>query len=139
MSSQYETFEHTADIGLRASADSLEELFAALGQALANYICPVSQVRRSQSRPLNVKADDLESLAVDFLGEVLGVVQFDHFMVAEARVSKMTSTEIWVDLLGEGYDPTRHEIAAEVKGVTYHQLKVEQQAGRWVASVLLDI
>ena len=139
MTSNCETFEHTADVGLKAQADSLEELFCALAQGLGNYICPNSQVRKNQSRPLTVKADDLESLAVDFLGEVLGVVQFDHFLVAEVHVSKITDTEIWAQVIGEPYDPTRHEISAEVKAVTYHQLQVARQDDKWVANVILDI
>ncbi len=139
MTSHCETFEHTADIGLAAQADSVDELFAALGEGLANYIGRASQVRKNETRPLNVKADDLESLAVDYLGEVLGVVQFDHFLVAEIRVTKITDTELWADLLGEPFDPTRHEISAEVKAVTYHQLKVARQDDKWVARVLLDI
>ena len=42
-------------------------------------------------------------------------------------------------LRGELVDPERHELEHEVKAITYHGLKVEQQADQWLAEVIVDI
>jgi SHS2 domain-containing protein len=40
---------------------------------------------------------------------------------------------------GEPWDPDRHELDHEVKAITYHGLKVEQEAGGWLAELIVDI
>ena len=40
---------------------------------------------------------------------------------------------------GEPLDPARHELAREVKAITYHELRVEQTADGWLAEVIVDI
>jgi SHS2 domain-containing protein len=139
MSGHCETFEHTADVGLRARADTPAELMAALAEGLAEFICPRGQVQPDQTRSLEVSAEDREALAVDFLWEVMSLILFDHFVVADVRVEHADETSVRAVLSGQLYDPARHELAAEVKAVTYHQLKVARQADGWVAEVILDL
>ena len=116
-------------------SNKVDELFTARRRT-CNYI---GRLPCERMHPPSTSRPTTRITAVDYLGEVLGVVQFDHFLVAEIRVTKITDTELWADLLGEPFDPTRHEISAEVKAVTYHQLKVARQDDKWVARVLLDI
>ena len=139
MAKHCETFDHTADVGLTARADSLGELFEALAEGLAEVICPRSQVSPESVRSASCQAEDVEALAVDFLSEVLGVLQGDHFMVAEVSVSEMSEHSVTAELAGQPYDPTRHEISTEVKAVTYHQLSVTQAGPAWTARVILDL
>ena len=41
---------------------------------------------------------------------------------------------------GEPLDPTRHQLAREVKAITYHGLHAEKQPdGTWFAEVIVDI
>ena len=40
---------------------------------------------------------------------------------------------------GEPYDPDRHQLSHEVKAITYHELRVEQVDGEWLAEVIVDI
>ncbi len=40
---------------------------------------------------------------------------------------------------GEPLDHTRHELAHEVKAITYHGLRVERTADGWLAEVIVDI
>ena len=154
MARHCETFDHTADVGLAAWADSLGELLAALAEGLADVICVRSLIRPAEVRKLDVEAQDPESLAVDFLSRVLYIFAVDGFLPAEASVRVLTGggqgggqaggqgggrTAISAELAGETYDPNRHEIRTEVKAVTYHQLKIAHDGGRWVGRVILDL
>ena len=145
MARHCETFDHTADVGLTAWADSLGELLAALAEGLTDVICVRSEIRPATVRKLDVEAQDPEALAVDFLSRVLYIFAVDGFLLAEASVRVLAGgqgggwTAISAELAGETYDPARHEIRTEVKAVTYHQIKIAPEGGRWVGRVILDL
>ena len=42
-------------------------------------------------------------------------------------------------LAGEGIDRGRHQAGTDVKAVTLHRFEVVDEAGRWRASVVLDV
>jgi len=135
----FEHFEHTADVGIAAWGDSFGELYEALAEGLAEFICARPTVTASQERELTVQAEDAEALAVDFLSAVLNLIQVDRFMVARVRVTEAGEHHIEATLLGEPYNPARHEIHTEVKAVTYHLLRVAKEADRWTGRVVLDL
>ncbi|MCK4601901.1 MAG: archease, partial [Phycisphaerae bacterium] len=139
MAKHCETFDHPADVGLAAKADTLGELFEALAEGLAEVICPRRQVARAETRWVSAAAEDLEALAVDFLSEVMAAIQEDHFMVTAVQVEEISDRAVTVALTGEPYDPARHEIKIEVKAVTYHQLLVAREDGGWAGRVILDL
>jgi SHS2 domain-containing protein len=142
MAGHCETFDHTADVGLTAWADSLGELLAALAEGLTDVICVRSRICPAVVRKLDVEAQDPEALAVDFLSRILYIFAVDGFLLAEASVRVLAGgglTAISAELAGETYDPNRHEIRTEVKAVTYHQIKIAPEGGRWVGRVILDL
>ena len=139
MAHECHTFEHPADVGLEATADTLAELYAAMAEALADFICPRSGVQARQRRTISVQAEDAEALAVDFLSAVAGVIQTDRFAVASVDVTGATQNAVEAQIAGEALDPGRHDIHTEVKAVTYHLLKVAHEHGRWTGRVILDL
>jgi len=138
LAKHWETFDHPADIGLAARGDSLGELLEALGEGLARQTCP-GAVSPTASKTVSVEADDVESLTVDFLGELLRLFELQRFLIARVRVTACDRTSVSAELDGETYDPARHELDAEVKAVTYHQLTIGRQDDGWVGRVILDV
>jgi SHS2 domain-containing protein len=139
MAKHCETFDHTADVGLAAEGDTLAELFEALAEGLADYICPRAQVVPRQTRRIHVRSEDVEALAVDFLCEVMVALESDKFAIASVKVTDANDSAVSAGLAGEPVDPARHEFHTEVKAVTYHRLSVRQADGRWTGRVILDI
>ena len=139
MSKECHTFDHPADVGLAARGDSLGELFEALAEGLADFTCLRKTVHPAESREVEARAEDREDLAHDLLSAVLAEIQERRFMVASVSVTQATATEVRAELRGESYDPARHDIRAEVKAVTYHQLTVLQEGGQWRGTVILDL
>lgn len=139
MTRGHRTIEHTADIGLEAWGDSLADMMAGLAEGLAELVCPPRHVQPLRRVQLRVQAEDPEALAVDFLSAVLGRVQVDRFVVhlVEARQDGPCGLE--AVLVGEPYDPSRHELEQEIKAVTYHQVRAVCEGGRWLGRVFLDI
>jgi len=139
MSGRCETFDHTADVGLSAHADSPEELLEVLAECMCDQVCPRKNVAPDSEREISVEAPDFEALTVDFLDAVLGAIQIDRFAVASVKVTGVTQTSASAELLGTDLDPRRHEILTEIKAVTYHELEALERGGQWTARVILDL
>lgn len=138
--SPWKVVEHTADVGLEATGDSLEE---AIEEAIAGFgglVCPEGDVQATASRRLEVQARDLDDLVVDLLDEVNYVHQVDHLVPAEATVDLHRTGEGYrldLELRGEAYDPDRHGHLMEIKATTYHGLEVTEEPAR--IAVLFDV
>ncbi len=135
----YETFEHTADLGIRASADTRQGLFAEMGLALFSVIVAnLDEVRPVVRRTLRVEGQDPEYLLVDWLSELLYL--YEHASYAASRIDVAFDADgMAAELAGEKLDAARHRREHEVKAVTYHELRVEQTSDGWMAEVILDI
>jgi len=139
MTKHCDTFEHTADVGLEAHADTQAELYEALAEGLANLVCPVDLVTPDRTFELDVESGDAELLAVDFLAKVLTLIHTERVCIRDVEVRCDRPTALRARLGAEPIDPGRHELGEEIKGVTYHGLEVSQHGSRWYARVLLDL
>jgi SHS2 domain-containing protein len=54
-------------------------------------------------------------------------------------IETIDETRLSARLAGERLDYDRHEFETEIKAVTYHQLTVRQENGRWSARVIFDV
>jgi SHS2 domain-containing protein len=135
----YEFFEHTADLGLRVRAADLDTLFAEAARALFTAIVDnLDAVRPLQRVDVTLTGTDREYLLFDWLKALLYRFDAEHLVFGrfEVRINAggLTGT-VW----GEPLDPDRHELGHEVKAITYHGLRVEPEAGGWLAEVIVDI
>ena len=139
MAKQKETFEHTADIGVNASADTLGELFEALAEAMADIIFVREQVKPKHVNLIAIESEDVEALAIDFLQKELTLIQADRFLPSKVNVIEIDEEHLRAELHGELFDSSRHEFNTEIKAVTYHQLVVEKRNDRWFARIIFDV
>ncbi len=135
----YETFEHTADLGLRVWADDPHALFADAARGLFSMIVTdLDSIRPSLSVPVAVEGELSELLLLDWLNELLYLYDVRHLLLCRFEI-EFGPTGLVATAHGEPIDPARHQLDHEVKAITYHGLKLEQQAGRWLAEVIVDI
>jgi SHS2 domain-containing protein len=135
----YELFEHTADIGLRIRAAGLDELFAEAGRALFSLlVANPGSVRLVDEFEVEIAGDRCDDLLFDWLAELLYKFDVEHVLAAQFEVN-VNSQGLRAVVRGEPVDRDRHELDMEVKAITYHGLKVEQQDGQWLAEVIVDI
>lgn len=135
----HEIFEHTADVGIRARADSPAELFAEAARGLFLLMIEnIEAVQPVDELTFEICADDVEGLFHDWLAELLFAFNGRRMALCEFCVglddSKLTATA-----RGEPIDPDRHQIAVEVKAITWCGLKVESGPDGWLAEVVVDI
>ena len=140
MNTMFETFDHTADLGLRIRAGDLNTLFAEAGLALGSILVedPAS-VQPVRQVAIDLPADEVEYLMFDWLRAILYHFEVDHLLVARCEVRVSPSAGLQAILEGETFDPARHELSHEVKAITYHDLRVEETEDGWLAEVIVDI
>jgi SHS2 domain-containing protein len=135
----HELFEHTADLGLRATAPDLNTLFAEMAACLVSAMLedPAS-VQPAREVQIEVAGTDRDYLLFDLLKELLLRFETDRMLFAAFDV-QLTDAGLKAAVRGEEYDPARHVLAHEVKAITYHELKVERTESGWLAEVIVDI
>ena len=135
----YETFEPTADLGIRVRAASLEALFADAGCGLLSVLVEDLDAVRPQ-REVTIRIDGCEKdyLLFDWLNELLFRFETEHVLFSDFTVN-VGDTGLEARARGEPVDLKRHQLSHEVKAITYHHLKVEQTADGWCAEVIVDI
>ncbi len=135
----FETFEHTADLGLRVRATTLENLLEEAGRGLFSMmVTNLEDVRCLQEETYRIEGSAVDYLLFDWLNELLYTFESERLLLAEFKV------ELDVDGLratarGEPMDLDRHRMEHEVKAITYHGLRVEENADGWLAELIVDI
>jgi SHS2 domain-containing protein len=139
MTDNFQILEHTADIGFRAKASSLPGLFEAAAEALVAIVLDPAEIAPRETIELAAQGESNESLLVNWLSEVLYWLDGERFALCGFKVHELGDRRIAAAAKGERRDSLRHESRLIVKGVTYHQLKIEQAANGWLCEVYLDV
>jgi SHS2 domain-containing protein len=133
----YEILEHTADVGVRAQGETLEECFEQATRGLL-AIVGIDRPGPGERVSIELSSEDLGALLVDWLNEIIYLHD-----ARDAVIADLVLTEVSGDTLrGELALAPRGEDAAEgvqVKAVTYHQLRVERTPAGYVAEVYFDV
>jgi SHS2 domain-containing protein len=139
MGFMFETFDHTADLGLRIRSADLNTLFAEAATALFSTIVEdMASVAPRQAISIELAHDDREYLLFDWLKTLLYHFDAEHILFSRFEV-QIDETGLKATAWGEPLDRERHELAHEVKAITYHGLRVEQTADGYLAEVIVDI
>jgi SHS2 domain-containing protein len=134
---KFEILDHRADLKIRVFGRTKEELFenAMLGMFGAAKYETTKQLTNKQ-QTIKISSLDLPSLLVDFLSEVLYLVETEKLVFEKVEFKKFTENEIEATLIGK---PLKR-MGVHIKGVTYHDLNIHQEKdGIWQATILFDI
>ncbi len=135
----YESFEVTADEGLRAWGKSMGEAFVNAARGMVDLIVDSKGLRPVESRRIQVEARDREALLVAWLSDLLYRFEVEGFLPVEYEMVSLNDHRLEARLRGDILDPARHSVKGLVKAATYHLLEVTQVDGRWQVQVVLDV
>jgi SHS2 domain-containing protein len=135
----YETFEHTADLGLLVEAADLDSLFAEAGRGLLSILVEdVDAVLPSCEVTIAVEGIERDYLLFDWLNELLYRYETEHLLLSQFDVT-VGPNGLTAIARGEPLDIQRHEPTHEVKAITYHEFVVKQTPNGWQARLIVDI
>ncbi|HYS54425.1 MAG TPA: archease [Thermoanaerobaculia bacterium] len=130
-----EIIEHTADIRLRITASTREDLFREAIRGTIALLQPQKGERKVQ-REVHVEASDPTALLVDFLNEVLSNAHARREAYDDAAISSLTDYRVEARLLGSEVVA----FGAEVKAVTYHEADIRRDPReQWYTILVYDI
>jgi SHS2 domain-containing protein len=135
----YREIEHTADLGVEVTATDLPELFAAAGKALYALIADPATIESREEVDISAAGDNPEELLHAWLCELLAVFNVQGFVGKHCQIAHISDGQVQGQVSGERLDLKRHCFHTEIKGVTYHDFNVWQEAGAWHARVIFDV
>jgi SHS2 domain-containing protein len=92
-----------------------------------------------QSYALAAEGDSRESLLVNWLSDVLYQIDGRRLALRRFKVHELDSGRVSGEAFGEPRRPERHPGRLIIEGITYYQLKVDQDRAGWFCEVYLDI
>jgi len=135
----FEHFSHDADVGLRGRGATMAEAFAEAGRALTAVITDPAAVRGATAVPVELQADDSETLLYDWLNAIVYEMATRHLLFGRYDV-RIQGGRLEATAWGEAVEVARHAPAVEVKGATWTALRVKHEAdGSWVAECVVDV
>ena len=136
-----ETFDHTADVGLKIRGDDLDDLFRTAGEGVIDYIVVNrDEVRVEALESFSLHADSTLDLLVAWLNELIFRIETRHRLYShlDVRVA-VDGMSLRAEIGGESIDHDRHVLDHEVKAVTHHGLSLTREGQGWLAELILDI
>lgn len=134
----HELVEHTADVGLRVWAPTLDELFSEGALGLIDVMGQANGPadRREQ---IELEASDLEALLADWLSEVLFWFDARELVPRNVRVS-VDRERNWLHAdIDAANASTFVQHGPAVKAVTYHAIQLSETEAGFEARVYLDV
>ncbi|WP_135363367.1 archease [Halosimplex halophilum] len=134
--------DHTADVAVEASGESLDAVFGAVADGMAAAMCDEIPAEGGERFELSVTAEGREALLFDYLDELIyerdvrGVLPVDN----EAAVTAPSSADGEWHLSGSARGiPLADVEARDLKAVTYSEMDLSETTDGWHAYVVFDV
>ncbi|MBI1974838.1 MAG: archease [Parcubacteria group bacterium] len=135
----FEILGHTADLRLRVTGKTEEELFRNALRGMASIQSPQASKPispKAKKREVKVQSPDVSALLIDFLNEVLYLSNVSKEVYVDVAFSKFSGIELEGELSGVPVE----KFDKDIKAATYHEAEVKQnEEGFYEATVIVDI
>jgi SHS2 domain-containing protein len=137
----FELLDHEADIGIKGWGKTMDEAFENGAKAMFSVMVNLEKVELKKEITIHVKADDLNSLFIEWLNELLAQRDILEMVFSDFGVEIKKNGEVFLagKARGEQLDQEKHEIRTEVKAATYFGLKSGEESGLQYVQCVLDI
>lgn len=124
MDQAWEILDHPADIGVRARGEDLARLFENAAAGMLGIAFDPATVTEREHRAIAAEAPDREMLLVNFLDELLWLVDGERWLPRRVSVGEICETRVSAMAFGEPRDAACHAMRTIIKAVTFHLLSV---------------
>ncbi len=135
----FDTFEHTADVGLEVWAEDMPGLFKEAARGFISLLADPTGVRKEREVEVTAGAEEADEMLVSWLEEILYIVDVEGLVLCDVRVDEMNEGEIKGTVRGEPLDRQRHELRNDIKAVTYHDLRIEETESGLRTRIVFDV
>jgi len=135
----FEIIDHTADIGIVAYGADIKQVFANAALGLFNLMADLDDFKEDIQRQLELSAEDVEVLLVEWLNELIYIFDVEHIIFKRFEIDELTTNQIRARCFGEKLKPGKHKLEREIKAATYHMLRISKDDGSYKVQVIFDI
>lgn len=129
----YQEVDHTADIAIAVTGDSLSSLFIQAMRAMAEIARVEVSAKIGGDFQNSIEAASVESLLVAFLNEVVFLLEANHWPVIK-------QIKICQHHLSYSYHLCRCTVKGhEIKAVTYNLMEIIEHAGLYSTMIVFDV
>lgn len=135
----YSLIDHTADIGVEVQGEDFPALLKHAAEALFCVITDTSTVQPKSRFKIVIPSQKKEEMMRNWLEKLLYYFNIEDMLFSRFSVSASDHNHLIAKSWGEVFDPKRHLIYTEIKGITYHQFEVSQSEAGWYARIIFDV
>jgi len=116
-------------VGIHAYGDDLEEAFEETAKGMFSIITDITKVRKKKKRKLEIESENLESLLVNFLSELIYLheVHNELYRNFDVKIEENNLIRLTASAEGEKTDLERHDMDTAVKAVSYHEISIDSE------------
>ncbi len=139
MKPSFDTFDHTADVGLHIRAPTPDQLLGPAADALYFVIGELYTTGPTQTMNFDLEATERSLLLRDYMGELLVLFEQERKIVTSTDRVRFDDNRLVATVQVASVDDQRSTYHHEVKAITYHALEIDEVEGGHEATVILDI
>lgn len=134
---EFEILGHTSELKIRARGESFKDLFRNMMRGMAHAMQPVySHDASGSTQEISIESQDINTLLVDFLSEILYFSQVNKEVYGEVEFLEFSDVSLKATIFGKAVESTGEDI----KAVTYHGADVHKNPqGLWEVEIIYDI
>jgi len=143
---KYKVIDHPSDIGIEAYGKDQKELFENAAYGMMDMMYETSKYEITKSRiseeksvlghfSINVSAENLESLLINWLSELLYLADSKKVALSYYDITKINDKELEAKVLGVKIIGVKRFI----KAATYNQLEIKKEKGSWKSRIVFDV
>ena len=126
MDKKFEILDHTADTGIIAYGDDMQQAFENAALGMFNLITDLKSIENNQTRKIDVDSPDRDSLLVNWLNELIYLFDVENLIFSKFEIIHLDDSTLSAFAYGEKVDFSKHEIKTGIKAATYHMLRIDE-------------
>jgi len=136
---KFETFPHTADIGLRVYGNNLEDLFINAGEGTLFLMREEKNIEEKEIYDFQIKSNYLEMLLYKFLNEFIYLFDTKSIIAKKFIIEKFSEKNLKGKIFGETFNSNKHSIKYAIKSCTLEDMVIEKIDSLYKVEIIFDI
>jgi SHS2 domain-containing protein len=134
---KFKFLEHTADAKFQAFGENIEEVFVNSALALKEIVCGKIKIKKKKEKRIKIKGRDFESLLYNFLEEIIYLIDAKNFLISNIKEIKIKNFGLGAVIAGD--KASNYKFTNNVKAVTYNEMFIRKEKGKWISQAVVDV
>ena len=135
----FETFEHTADIGVIGRGATMAEAFENTAYGMFSIVADIEKYQPTGTVEVEASGDDSINLLERFLSSLIVLFEADKMLPVDFKMKYFGLGRLTCEVSVRPFGDDIEWIGPCIKAVTYHQMAVEKEGDQWCARAIFDV